>query len=153
MWHGIVCVSGFKCGVKTGVFSTLHFPQMYVFIFSLKKWSFVVTKGLDVEKEASGLLEHPNGRPMASKLNQLGSRGQRKWPLGQRTPPHDHRKGHVHNVARICALVLLILSVKPDGSATLWQLNPPKIHARQFFIFYIPLVDCLSLELLKVSTL
>lgn len=61
-----------------GVFSTLQVPQMYVFIFSLKKWSFVVTKDLDVEKEASGLLEHPNGRPMASKLNQLGSRGQRK---------------------------------------------------------------------------
>lgn len=38
----------------------------------------MVTKEGDVEKEVSDALEHPNGRPMAWKSNQLGSRGQRK---------------------------------------------------------------------------
>lgn len=43
-----------------------------------KKGPFTVTKEGDVEKEVNDALEHPNGRPMAWKLNQLGSRGQRK---------------------------------------------------------------------------
>lgn len=43
-----------------------------------KKGPFTVTKEGDVEKEVSDALEHPNGRPMAWKSNQLGSGGQRK---------------------------------------------------------------------------
>lgn len=54
------------------------FPKCVYLFFLARNGHFVGTKDMDDEKEASGLLEHPNGRPMAWKLNQLGSRGQRK---------------------------------------------------------------------------
>lgn len=100
------------------VLALCSFLQCMYLFFLTKNAPFMVTKEVDVEKEASGLLEHPNGRPMAWKLNQLGSRGQRKWPQGQRTPPPDHRKGHARNVVIMAALVFPILSVKPVRSAT-----------------------------------
>lgn len=97
---------------RSAVFSNVciyFFSQKMALSWWQKRWML---------KKASGLLEHPNGRPMAWKLNQLGSRGQRKWPQGERTPPPDHRKGHARNVVIMDALVFLILSVKPDRWAT-----------------------------------
>lgn len=40
--------------------------------------SFLEMQVGDFEKEATDLLDDPNRRPMAWKLNQLGNRGQRK---------------------------------------------------------------------------
>lgn len=73
-------------------------PNVCIYVFSQEMVAVCGDKRHGCWKEASDLLEHPNGRLMAWKLNQLGSRGQRKWPLGQWTPPPDHRKGHAHNV-------------------------------------------------------
>lgn len=64
-------------------------------------------------KGGKGLVEHPNRRPMARKLNQSGRRGQRKWPQGQWTPPRSRRKGSV--------TVLFTAALTTDLTYICWQ--------------------------------